>query len=74
MIRLNSNVFILFKLSARNKTEVYNSIVGSIMDKNEFDALAANAWSKKYGYIIINRDKERIFTDIFESDSETDVD
>ncbi len=42
------------------------------MDKNEFDALAANVWSNKYGYVVIKRDKNRIFTDIFESENETD--
>jgi hypothetical protein len=42
------------------------------MDKNGFDALAANGWSKKYWYAVINRDKNRVFTDIFESENETD--
>jgi hypothetical protein len=71
LIRLNSNIFILFKLSQRNKTDVYNSVVGSIMDKNEFDALADNAWSKKFGYLVINRNDERIITDVFEEDEDS---
>ena len=72
MIRLNSNVFILFKLNQRNKTDVYNAVVGASMDKKAFDALAGNAWSKKYGYIVINRESEKIITDIFEEAESSD--
>jgi ABC-type dipeptide/oligopeptide/nickel transport system ATPase component len=37
MIRLNSNMLVLFKLNQRNKADVYQSVVGTIMDKNEFN-------------------------------------
>ena len=56
MIRLNSNVLILFKLNQRNKGDVYNSVIGTIMDKQKFYSLADNTRSKKYQYIVINKD------------------
>ena len=74
MIRLNSNVFILFKLNQRNKGDVYNSLIGTIMDKQKFYSLADNTWSKKYSYIIINRDSEKIITDIFSEPEDTEDD
>ena len=74
MIRLNSNIMILFKLSQRNKTDVFNSAVGTIMDKNEFYTLADNVWSKKHSYIVIDRDREIVFSDIFEVQDEEDSD
>ena len=72
MIRLNSNVLILFKLNQRNKADVYNSVIGTIMDKQKFYSLADNIWSKKYSYIAINRDSEKIITDIFEEQEESE--
>ena len=74
MIRLNSNMLVLFKLSQRNKTDVFNSAVGTIMDKNEFYTLADNVWSKKHSYIVIDRDREIVFSDIFEVPDEEDSD
>ena len=72
MIRLNSNILILFKLNSRNKTDVYNSVIGTIMDKQKFYSLADNTWSKKYAYIVINKDKEKVITDIFEYEEESE--
>jgi hypothetical protein len=72
MIRLNSNVFILFKLNQRNKADVYNSVIGTIMDKNKFYQLSDNTWSKKHSYIAINRESEAIITDIFEEQESSD--
>ena len=75
MIRLNVNILILFKLNARNKTDIFNSVVGNIMDRKEFDALASHVWSKKYRYIVINRNSEKIINDIFEEeDDDSDSD
>ena len=75
MIRLNTNILILFKLNQRNKTDVYNSVVGTLMDKKVFDSFTSNAWCRKHRYIVVNRDSEKIFDDIFkeaESDSESE--
>jgi hypothetical protein len=74
MIRLNSNILILFKLSQRNKSDIYNSIVGTMMDRSEFYSIADNAWSQKYRYIVVDRDKKRVFTDIFNVESDSDSD
>jgi hypothetical protein len=74
MIRLNTNLLVLFKLSARNKVDLFNNVVGTMMDKREFYALADNVWSKKYQYIVVNRDSEKIITDLFEEESESDSD
>src|SRR5277367_2886094 len=53
IIRLNSNFLILFKLSQRNLTDIYNASVSNFMDdKKKFYQLAKNTWVKKYGYII----------------------
>ncbi len=72
MIRLNSNMLILFKLSQRNKVDVYNNVVGTIMDKNEFHAHSDKIWSKRYQYIVIDKDREKVFTNIFEDHEESD--
>src|SRR5712671_2422006 len=64
-IRLNSNYLILFKLSQRNKVDIYNNVVSTIMEKNKFFTFVDNVWSKKYSYIVINRDANLIYTDIF---------
>ena len=79
MIKLNSNLIILFKLNPRNLNDVYNAVIGSIMDKKEFMQLAKNVFSKKYSYIVINKDEDQIITDLFkdyesDSDSENDSD
>ena len=75
MIRLNTNILVLFKLSQRKKTDVFNSDIGKIIDKKDFDALTSNVWSKKHRYIVVNRESEKIFDDIFneaESDTESE--
>jgi archaellum biogenesis ATPase FlaH len=74
MIRLNANMFVLFKLNQRNKNDVYQSIVGTIMDKNEFINYADSVWSKKYRYIVIDREKEKIFSDVFEENYDNEHD
>jgi hypothetical protein len=68
MIRLNTNILVLFKLNQRNKSDVYQSIVGTIMDRNDFNSYVDSVWVKKYSYVVIDREKEKIFSDIFEDD------
>jgi len=65
-IRLNCNFLILFKLSQRNKVDIYNNIVSTIMEKNKFFTLTDNMWSKRYKYIVINRDENVVYTEIFD--------
>jgi hypothetical protein len=70
MIRLNSNALVLFKLSQRNKTDIYQSVVGTIMDRNDFKSFADNIWSDKYRYLVVDRDKEIVYSDIFKTTDE----
>ena len=74
MIRLNANMLVLFKLNQRNKNDVYQSAVGTIMDKNDFVNSADSVWSKKYRYIVIDREQENIFSDIFEENFSNEQD
>ena len=72
---MNANILVLFNLSQRNKIDVFNSVIGNIVDKKDFDALTSNVWSEKHRYIVVNRESEKIFDDIFkeaESDSESE--
>src|SRR5438093_1766068 len=64
LIRLNSNFLIIFKLSKRNLNDVYNSAVGTMMEKNNFISMAENLWSRKYTYIAINKENDKIITDL----------
>ena len=73
-VRLNSNYIILFKLSQRNLNDVYNSAVGTIMDKNKFMTMAQNTFSKKYSYLAINKEEDKILTDIFTEEEESSED
>src|SRR5436853_274950 len=58
-------------LCKRNLNDVYNSVVGTIMDKNNFISMAENVWSKKYSYIAINKENDKIITELFdEQDSD----
>lgn len=66
MIRLNSNFIILFKLDPRNMNDIYNSVIGSIMDKQKFTTLAQNTFSKKYRYLAVDKDRDRVLTNVFE--------
>jgi hypothetical protein len=72
MIRLNANFIILFKLNPRNLNDIYNSVIGSIMDKHKFTTLAENTFSKKYRYLAVDKDRDRVLTDIFEDPKESD--
>ena len=66
MIRLNANYLILFKLNPRNLNDIYNSVIGSIMDKNEFITLAKNTFTRKYTYLAIDKERDRVLTNIFD--------
>ena len=76
MIRLNSNYLIIFRLSHRNLADVYKSAAVNIMDQKAFMQLAQNVFSKRYRYLAIDKENDRILTDIFEdlTTSESDDD
>ena len=64
-IRNNSNFIILFKLSKRNKDQLYTDLFSNIFEKSEFDTLISHHWSKKYNYIALNTTTENIIMDLF---------
>src|SRR5438093_6649608 len=66
IIRLNSNFIIIFKLSKHNLNDMYNSAVGTLVEKNNFISMAENVWAKKYSYIAINKENDKIITDLFD--------
>jgi hypothetical protein len=74
MIRLNANFIILFKLNPRNLGDIYSSVLGESMDKQKFMTLARNTFTKKYNYLAIDKDKDKIMTDIFTEASLSDDD
>jgi hypothetical protein len=72
MIRLNANYIVLFKVNPRNLNDIYNAVIGSMMDKQKFITLARNTYSQKYRYLAIDKEKDRVLTDIFAEHQETD--
>ena len=64
-IRNNSNFIILFKLSKRNKDQLYTDLFSNIFEKSEFDSLVSHHWSKKYKYIALNTTTENVIMDLF---------
>ena len=58
-IRNNSNILIFFNLPLRDVESIYHDIAGCDMNIKEFKRLCSLAWSKKYGYLIIDLTKDR---------------
>ena len=54
-IRSNANLLILFSLPKNDLNQIYNDFISRDMDLNEFQNFCSNAWTKKYGYICINK-------------------
>lgn len=57
LIRDNVNLLIAFKQDDKNLKHIYNDHVGADMTFEKFRDVCGKAWSKKYGFIVI--DKER---------------
>src|SRR5579863_1095680 len=59
-IRSNANFMIFFKLSTRDVDNVFFDSDASVDFKNidEFRAFCNKAWQNKYGYVVIDKDKE----------------
>ena len=71
-IRKNANIFVLFELNKRNLTEVLKDL--TVGDNESFKQECRNAWSKDYGYIVVNLDKknlrDRVITDFFSEEND----
>ena len=59
-IRSNSNFLILFNLDPRDTANLYTDSGASVdfKDINKFRQLCERAWSRKYGYLVIDKSKE----------------
>ena len=53
-IRSNSNIMIFLKLSPLDKNQVFIKFASIDMNKKDFDEFCRRAWSKKYGYLVID--------------------
>ena len=53
-IRENANVFILFHQDDKTLKYFHETHISGDMDFKEFKELCCKAWSKKYGFIVIN--------------------
>ena len=53
-IRDNCNMFILFKQDKKTLKSFYDSHVFGDMDFTEFEEFCHKAWSKDFGYVVIN--------------------
>ena len=53
-IRQNANIFILFHQDKKTVKYFYDTHISGDMGLEEFEKLCDKAWSKKYGYIVIN--------------------
>ena len=58
-IRNNSNFLILFKLPMKDVENIYQDLVSADMVIKEFKTLCQLAWSKPFGYLIIDLTKDR---------------
>jgi len=65
-IRNNSNFFIFFKLSKRDKDLIYQNVFSTSLDKDTYEEICNDFWKDKYGYIAYNRDNEEIMEEVFE--------
>lgn len=57
LIRDNANVLIVFKQDETNLKHIYNDHVNADMTFTMFKQLCAQAWEKKYGFLVIMKDQ-----------------
>jgi hypothetical protein len=57
LIRDNVNLIIIFKQDELNLKHVYNDHVGCDMLFAKFKDLCCQAWSEKYGFLVISKDQ-----------------
>lgn len=57
LIRDNVNLIVIFKQDDTNLKHIYNDHVGCDMIFFKFKELCCQAWSEKYGFIVISKDQ-----------------
>ncbi|GJQ87768.1 hypothetical protein Trydic_g14179 [Trypoxylus dichotomus] len=58
LVRDNSNFLILFKQDDMNLKHVYDDHVGTDMSFHEFKTICAECWKDKYGFLVIDKDRD----------------
>lgn len=59
LIRDNTNLVILFKQDEMNMRHVYNDHVNTDMPFDKFKALCGKAWDHHYGFLVIDKDRDK---------------
>ena len=62
-IRGNSNFFIFFQLSKRNKDNIYTDLFSNIIEKNDYNLLDGHL-SQKHNYIALDKEKQKVYEKI----------
>ena len=57
-VRENSNLLILFKLNDLDVTNIHRQVAADDMNLDTFRKLCKNVWTKKYKFLVINKDQE----------------
>ena len=57
-IRSNSNLMVFFKLSPQDRNQLFLKFASIDMEKPKFDEICNQAWSKKYGYLVIDTEQD----------------
>lgn len=58
LVRDNANFIILFRQDDMNLRHVYNDHVNTDMSYGKFKEICALAWKDKYGFIVIDKDRD----------------
>lgn len=57
LIRDNTNLLILFRQDETNLKHIYNDHVNTDMSYEDFRALCRECWRRKYGFVVIDKDR-----------------
>lgn len=58
LIRDNANFLVIFKQDTLNMKHIYDEHVNTDMSLNQFQALCAECWKDKYGFLVIDKEKK----------------
>src|ERR1700712_1087623 len=58
LIRDNANLLVVFKQDNLNFKRLYDDHVNSDMTLKEFKSICDHCWSRKYGFIVIDKDRD----------------
>ncbi|KAK9708056.1 Poxvirus A32 protein [Popillia japonica] len=58
LVRDNTNLLILFKQDEMNLKHIFDDHVGTDMSFHQFKSMCAECWKDKYGFLVIDRDRD----------------